>query len=109
MSNIQDWTPVVFKKTTNKTKQPTIQHAAKPVKLDENDEVVQVKKVSKEMASAVQTARLAKDLTQNDLAKLTNLPSKVINDIERGGSLYNANHFNMICTKLKIQIPRNFD
>jgi ribosome-binding protein aMBF1 (putative translation factor) len=105
----QDLKPVVLKKDQPKPKAHNIQTTQKPIKTDEDDNIIKIKKVSKSMANSVQTARLAKKLSQDDLAKQSNLLKKVVCDIEKGGCIYNAQHFNMLSKALGVTIDRNVD
>ena len=47
-------------------------------------------------------------LTQKDLATKCNMDSKIINEIERGGCVYVADHVNKIARALNVKIPRDF-
>jgi putative transcription factor len=62
--------------------------------------------VSHDCAVAVQKARLAKELTQAQLAKLVNEKQSVINDIENGTAHYEAGVINRIEQALGVKIPR---
>lgn len=105
--NNQDWNPVfIGKKAVPKPAVPNVK-VSSTVKMNENDEVTKIKKVSKTMANAVTAARVSKKITQSELAKQTNVPQKIINDIERGDCVYNANIFNKICKVLGINIKRD--
>lgn len=105
----QDWTTVVISKPKPKSKITLSQTGPISVKLDENDNIVKVKKVSKQMANSVKEARISSKLTQVQLSNKCALDSKAIGEIERGGCIYNANHFNKICKVLGIKIERNYD
>ena len=107
----QDWTPVVFKKSSKETKSDAqkIIHTQPKIHLDENgQEVVKLKLVSKEMARAVIDARTTQKLSQKELGVKCNLDSKIINEIERSGCIYNADHLNKIARALGVKIPRDF-
>jgi ribosome-binding protein aMBF1 (putative translation factor) len=54
-------------------------------------------------------ARIAKKLTQIELAKLCNLESKVVRENERIGCIYNAQVWNKLCKELGVKIERNVD
>ena len=91
----QDWTPI----TLNKTNGPVIKEIVekkKPtsnpsVKLDENDEVVSIKKVPKDIAQLIINARVAKKLTRKDLANNLSLQETIIADIETCKAIYDGN------------------
>lgn len=80
----QDWTPV----TLNKTNGPVVREIVEKkksfrnpsVKLDENDEIVSIKKVSKEIAQLIINGRVAKKLTRKDLANNLSLQESIITD-----------------------------
>jgi ribosome-binding protein aMBF1 (putative translation factor) len=106
----QDWTPVTFQKKQQSTapKVPTTTSTAPKVKLDEegNEIIKKVKTVTKEMSLIVSTARTAQSMTQKELAQKCNIDAKIVNDIEKGGCVYNAEHCNKIARVLNVKIPR---
>jgi ribosome-binding protein aMBF1 (putative translation factor) len=107
----QDWTPVVFKKSSKETKSdaPKVIHTQPKINLDEDgQEVIKLKLVTKEMARVVIDARTSQKLSQKELGVKCNLDSKIINEIERGGCVYNADHLNKIARALGVKIPRDF-
>jgi len=61
------------------------------VKLDENDEIISIKKVPKEISQLITNARIAKKLTRKDLANNLNLQECVITEIETGKAIYDGN------------------
>jgi ribosome-binding protein aMBF1 (putative translation factor) len=97
----QDWKPVVL----NKTNGPVIKEIVEKkkqtgnssVKLDENDEIISIKKVPKEISQLITNARIAKKLTRKDLANNLNLQECVITEIETGKAIYDGN----LITKIK--------
>lgn len=106
----QDWTPVTFQKKQQTTvpKAPMITNSTPKVKLDEegNEIVKKVKVVTKEMSLIVSTARTTQSMTQKELAQKCNIDAKIVNDIEKGGCVYNAEHCNKIARALNVKIPR---
>jgi putative transcription factor len=62
--------------------------------------------VNKTTSDAVRAARCEKKLTQKELAQKCNMDAAIINEIERGGGVYNAAHINKIQTILGVKIPR---
>jgi ribosome-binding protein aMBF1 (putative translation factor) len=107
----QDWTPVTFNKRNAATP------AAKPVatsslanvgvyKAASDDDTKKTKYVSKTTSDAVRIARCEKKLTQKELAQKCNLDVAIVNEVERGGGVYNAAHINKIQTVLGVKIPR---
>ena len=106
----QDWTPVVLRKDKPKPKPPTfVQPAGVPkIGVDaDGNETIKVKKVSHTTAQFIIQSRTQKNLKQTDLAKMCNLDSKIIGDIERGGCIYNFQHINKISKALGVKIPRD--
>ena len=107
----QDWTPVTF------NKRPNVVAASKPVassslenvgvyKAASDDDVKKTKYVSKATSDAVKTARCEKKLTQKELAQKCSMDAAIINEVERGGGVYNAAHINKIQIALGVKIPR---
>jgi ribosome-binding protein aMBF1 (putative translation factor) len=45
-------------------------------------------------------------MTQKELAQKCNIDAKIVNDIEKGGCVYNAEHCNKIAKALNVKIPR---
>jgi ribosome-binding protein aMBF1 (putative translation factor) len=109
----QDWKPVILTnpELVKKKQQKTI--ISKPVnqqnivKTDKDGEIIGIKKVSTQMAQDVVKGRIAKKMTQVDLAKASCLDTKIISEIERGNCIYKADQFNKICKVLGIKIERN--
>jgi len=112
----QDWTPVTFNKrtTTNANANATVVKPASSSSLENvgvykaasDDDVKKTKYVSKAMSDAVKTARCEKKLTQKELAQKCSMDAAIINEVERGGGVYNAAHINKIQTVLGVKIPR---
>ena len=71
-----------------------------------DDDVKKTKYVSKATSDAVRAARCEKKLTQKELAQKCNMDAAIINEIERGGGVYNPAHINKIQTILGVKIPR---
>lgn len=109
-SNVQDWSQAVIRNPKKQTS--STHHVAKPpssikTTIDEDgEEIVKLKVVSNEMAQFIVKARCDKDMKQSDLAKRANLDVKTVNEIERGGCVYNANDVNKIAKALGVKIPR---
>uniref|UniRef100_A0A6C0DAI8 HTH cro/C1-type domain-containing protein n=1 Tax=viral metagenome TaxID=1070528 RepID=A0A6C0DAI8_9ZZZZ len=102
----QDWKPVVFTKPSVGVKQivkrqlTTTQNPS--VKLDENDEVIKIKKVPSEISKLLTTARVSKKLTRKQLANQLNLKEDVITAIETGTAIYDGNQIAKIKRHLGI-------
>ena len=109
----QDWTTVTFNKRPNTANAPMNKPAATTTSSLANvgvykadDDVKKTKYVSKVTSDAVRTARCEKKLTQKELAQKCNMDAAIINEVERGGGVYNAAHINKIQTVLGFKIPR---
>jgi putative transcription factor len=109
----QDWTTVTFNKRPNTANAPMKKPAATTTSSLANvgvykadDDVKKTKYVSKVTSDAVRTARCEKKLTQKELAQKCNMDAAIINEVERGGGVYNAAHINKIQTILGVKIPR---
>jgi ribosome-binding protein aMBF1 (putative translation factor) len=111
MSNVQDWTPVVFNKRTTVTKPiaPPTASSLENVgvcKAATDDDVKKTKYVSKATSEAVRAFRCEKKLTQKELAQKCNMDAAIVAEVERGGGVYNAAHINKIQSALGVKIPR---
>lgn len=106
----QDWTPVVLNKRVEKpVVGPTTSTGLANVglyKAASEDDVKKTKYVGKATSDAVRTARCEKKLTQKELAQKCNMDAAIVNEIERGGGVYNAAHINKIQSILGVKIPR---
>ena len=110
----QDWTTVTFNKrpnivnATTATNKPTTSSLANVgvYKAASDDDVKKTKYVGKATSDAVKTARCEKKLTQKELAQKCNMDAAIINEVERGGGVYNAAHINKIQSVLGVKIPR---
>ena len=101
----QDWKPIVFskkpileKKIVKREKQIT----NSSVKLNENDEVIQIKTVPLEIAKLIIAARVSKKLTRQQLAQSVNIKEDIIANIENGKAIYDGNLIAKIKKKLLI-------
>jgi|694.fasta_scaffold03123_16 ribosome-binding protein aMBF1 (putative translation factor) len=111
----QDWTPVVLKKRVENPKPiattaPSASASSLAnvgiYKAASNDDTKKTKYVSKATSDAVRTSRCEKKFTQKELAQKCNLDVAIVNEVERGGGVYNAAHINKIQTALGVKIPR---
>ena len=86
----QDWEPVVLrKKPVATTAVATGSGPTKEQKLDRADEPSSHKKVTGSMAQAIMKGRMAKNLTQSQLAIQINQKPNVIQDYEKGKAIPN--------------------
>lgn len=108
----QDWNYTTLSKTKPnqnvKLHIPYTQKYSTSVK-ENADGDVKIKKISKSMAKAIVDARVAKNWTQVQLARNSAVDTKTINEIEKGGGVYNSNIFNKLCKTLGVNIERKFD
>lgn len=108
----QDWNTVTFNKpkpAATSTTTSQVNHTQPKVKLDaDGQEISNIKYVTKDMAKIITESRTSQKLTQKDLATKCNMDSKIINEIERGGCVYVADHVNKIARALNVKIPREF-
>lgn len=103
----QDWNYITISKNKPKPKVVLPQREASAVKTNESGDIIQIKKVSPQMAKSIIDARIAKQWTQVQLAHNSALDVKTISEVERGGGLYDAGVFNKLCKTLGIKIERN--
>ena len=93
----QDWEPVILQKKQSKTltnndmrngkfqvRTKKSESAQKMNKIDNETEKFTIKKISKKVSQEIQKGRLAKKLTQKQLANAINVSPKVINEMESG-------------------------
>lgn len=109
----QDWTTVVLKKNKS-DKKPSETNQNKQVnqnnyKKQDNDDKIQIKRVSKQMARQIIDGRVAKKMTQINLAQQSCIDIKMIKEIENGLCVYNSDHINKISKVLGIKIERKLD
>ena len=99
MNHNQDWNPVVWNKPKPKTKNDAVQrgytistvqrttsNAAYKNKIDKK-EIDALPKVPKSLGQAIQKARLARKLTQKQLAQQLNIKPHIINQYESGKAI----------------------
>lgn len=103
----QDWKAAILKPAAPKVVKTIVEKKKlvdnSSVKVDENDEVIQIKKVPREMSKLITDARIAKKLLRKDLANQLNLKEDVIADIETGKAIYNGNQIAKIKKHLGIK------
>jgi ribosome-binding protein aMBF1 (putative translation factor) len=108
--NIQDWDHRVLRKPIAPgINAPKIAYTPSTIKTTydkDNNEVVTLKIVSREMAQFIIKSRVEKKLKQVDLANRKHIDVKTIAEIERGGGIYNPAQVNKIAQILGVTIPR---
>jgi putative transcription factor len=85
----QDWEPVVLRKKPAPTQFTQSPGPTKEQKLDRAEEPSSHKKVTGSMAQAIMKGRMAKNLTQSQLAIQINQKPNVIQDYEKGKAIPN--------------------
>jgi len=106
----QNWTPITLNKTneSNKLSVKKIVERKKnttnsSIKLNENDEIISIKKIPKEISQLITNARVLKKLTRKELANNLNLQECVITEIETQKAIYNGELIAKIKKYLKIK------
>ena len=109
----QDWTTVTFNKRPNSAvnNKPAVMTTSSLAnvgvyKAASDDDMKKTKYVGKATSDAVKAARCEKKLTQKELAQKCNMDAAIVNEVERGGGVYNAAHINKIQSVLGVKIPR---
>ena len=113
----QDWEPVILQKKQSKTltnndmrngkfqvRTKKSESAQKMHKIDSETENFTIKKISKKVSQEIQKGRLAKKLSQKQLAQAVNVTPKVINEMESGKSQPNEAVKRKIARYLNIKI-----
>jgi ribosome-binding protein aMBF1 (putative translation factor) len=106
----QDWKQVTLQSKQskidekNKSIKKISQEKQKDIKLHKQVEEDNLKhnKITQELRTKIIQGRASQKLKQKDLSQKCNLPVSVINDIESGKAIYNAQHINKIKRVLKI-------
>lgn len=75
-------------------------------KLEEADDVVKIVKVDKELSKAIMQARMAKKLTQKDLATAINEKPQVVAEYESGKAIPNPQIITKLEKHLGCKLPR---
>ena len=113
----QDWTPVILTKkpeqsvsnntlrsgnfATRTKHNPVAQHLTK---IEGETETFKIKKVSSSVGKEIQKGRLAKKMSQKQLAQAINVAPKVISEFESGKAAKNEAVKRKIANYLKINI-----
>lgn len=74
-------------------------------KIEESDEL-KINKVDKSLSKAIQQARMAKKLTQKELATKINEKPQVVGEYENGKAIPNAQIINKLERELGVKLPR---
>jgi putative transcription factor len=98
----QDWTPIVWTKSTK----PKQTHNSGPRALDENPETFHHAQVTHEFRQALQQARLAKKMSQADLARILNVTPRTLQDYESGSCVPKGVFIAQLNAALGVTLPR---
>lgn len=101
----QDWEQTVFRKKIIKTTNinqniPNI----KKFSILDSDEPSMPEKIKKNISSIIQKARVAKNISQKELAKKLNLQQAIINSYENGKGIPDKKILNKISLILGVKI-----
>jgi ribosome-binding protein aMBF1 (putative translation factor) len=106
----QDWKPVVLTNKTNAKKENTLRiskkNPHKDIKIENEIENFEHKKVSLKFKTELQKARLATKITQKELATRLNISPKIINDYENGKIIPNIQLIIRMDKILNTKLPR---
>ena len=75
-------------------------------KLEEADDVGKIAKVDKSLSKAIMQARMAKGMTQKDLATAINEKPQVVGEYETGKAIPNPQIISKLERKLGVKLPR---
>lgn len=99
--SFQDWDKVFMTKSKDKPVQPT-----NPKPVIDTHQAEPLPKITTELKTAIQQARLAKKMSQKDLAQKLNLPISIINDYEKGTAVPNNGFIAKLEKTLEVKLPR---
>jgi putative transcription factor len=100
--SFQDWEKVFM--TNNKDKNEKIVTKQKPIV--DTHQAEPLPKITVELKTAIQQARLAKKISQKDLAQKLNLPVSIIIDYEKGSAIPNNSFIAKLEKTLEVKLPR---
>jgi ribosome-binding protein aMBF1 (putative translation factor) len=100
--NDQDWDTIFI----TKNKEKPIQKQTGPKPPVDTHQAEPLPKVTVELKTAIQQARISKKLSQKDLAQKLNLPVSVINDYEKGTAIPENSFIAKLEKTLEVKLPR---
>ena len=115
---MQDWDPMILNKkldsknnsrsnNSSNTKPKLSDDAHKLYKIEAEDDVQPIKKVSHTLKTQIQSARCAKKISQKDLANKINVQETVIKDYELGKAVPDVKIVNKIGKALGVTLKMN--
>ena len=113
----QDWTPVVFSKSTSQARAANTEHQrnmskqtkeqASAKRLDAATEPEKIALIPRNISVQLVACRVAKKMSQKDLANQMNIPIKTIQDIENGRYKNDMQLAQRIARKLGTTLTKN--
>ena len=113
----QDWTPVVFSKSTSQARAANTEHQrnmskqtkeqASVKRLDAATEPEKIALIPRNISVQLVACRVAKKMSQKDLANQMNIPIKTIQDIENGRYKNDMQLAQRIARKLGTTLTKN--
>ena len=103
---VQEWETVTLRKKSSKAAAGPARAPDPARKLDEQTENVAHVRVSPELRMAIQRARLAKKVSQKDLAAQISEKPGLVNDYESGRAIPNPQMINKLARALGVKLPR---
>jgi ribosome-binding protein aMBF1 (putative translation factor) len=100
----QDWTPVILSKHTKKVVKHNINSQSTGIKVkkiwDEQEPNTEPEihpiMITRKFSQQIQQARIAKSMTQKQLANAICIPVSIINDYEQCKGIHNSSHISKI-------------
>ena len=113
----QDWTPVVFSKSTSQARAANTEHQrnmskqtkeqASVKRLDAATEPEKIALIPRNISVQLVAGRVAKNMSQKDVANQMNIPIKTIQDIENGRYKNDMQLAQRIARKLGTTLTKN--
>ena len=113
----QDWTPVVFSKSTSQARAANTEHQrnmskqtkeqASVKRLDAATEPEKIALIPRNISVQLVAGRVAKKMSQKDVANQMNIPIKTIQDIENGRYKNDMQLAQRIARKLGTTLTKN--
>jgi DNA-binding XRE family transcriptional regulator len=113
----QDWTPVVFSKSTSQARAANTEHQrnmskqtkeqATTKRLDAATEPEKIALIPRNISVQLVAGRVAKKMSQKDVANQMNIPIKTIQDIENGRYKNDMQLAQRIARKLGTTLTKN--
>ena len=103
----QDWNEVVLQKPIEIKHSTSSNNKSKSLnKLDQNETIVSLPKTNLELKTAIQKGRIAKKMSQKQLASQMNVSVQMISQYENGKAIPNNSFISRIEKVLQVKLPR---